>query len=64
MKQNDPSHALLRDAQELGREGRARSEDHAKLKLWLRMLSCTTQVEAEIRRRLRARFDITLARFD
>jgi DNA-binding MarR family transcriptional regulator len=64
MKQNDPSHALLSDAQELGLEGRARSEDHAKLKLWLRMLSCTTQVEAEIRRRLRTRFDITLARFD
>lgn len=64
MKQNDPSHALLSDAQELGLEGRARSGDHAKLKLWLRMLSCTTQVEAEVRRRLRARFGITLARFD
>lgn len=64
MKQNDPSHALLRDAQELGLEGRAGGEDHAKLRLWLRMLSCTTQVEAEVRRRLRARFDTTLARFD
>jgi DNA-binding MarR family transcriptional regulator len=40
------------------------SADHAKLKLWLRMLACTTQVEAEIRRRLRTRFGITLARFD
>jgi DNA-binding MarR family transcriptional regulator len=28
------------------------------------MLACTTQVEAEIRRRLRKRFAITLARFD
>ena len=64
MKQNDASHDLLRDAQRLGLEGRAGSDDHAKLKLWLRMLSCTTQVEAEIRRRLRTRFDITLARFD
>ena len=64
MKQQDPSHALLSQAQELGLEGRVRSDDHAKLKLWLRMLSCTTQVETEIRRRLRARFDITLARFD
>jgi DNA-binding MarR family transcriptional regulator len=64
VKHNDPSHALLSDAQQLGLEGRARSGDHAKLKLWLRMLSCTTQVEAEIRRRLRARFGITLARFD
>jgi DNA-binding MarR family transcriptional regulator len=64
MKHDDVSHALLKDAQELGLEARAGSDDHAKLKLWLRMLSCTTQVEAEIRRRLRARFDTTLARFD
>jgi len=64
MKQQDPSHALLSQAQELGLEGRVRSDDQAKLKLWLRMLSCTTQVETEIRRRLRARFGITLARFD
>ena len=49
---------------DLGHEGRADTGDHAKLKLWLRMLSCTTQVESEIRRRLRARFDITLPRFD
>lgn len=64
MKEHDVSHELLRDAQELGLEGRAGSGDHAKLKLWLRMLACTTQVEAEIRRRLRVRFQITLARFD
>ena len=64
MKQNDPSHALLADAQELGHEARAGSGDHAALKLWLRMLACTTQIEAEIRRRLRERFDISLARFD
>jgi DNA-binding MarR family transcriptional regulator len=64
VKCNDASHELLKDAQELGLEARAASADHAKLKLWLRMLACTTQVEAEIRRRLRARFGITLARFD
>ena len=64
MKGHDASHLLLRDAQELGLEGRAGSGDHAKLRLWLRMLACTTQVEAEIRRRLRVRFRITLARFD
>ena len=64
MKHDDASHALLKDAQELGLEARAGSDDHAKLRLWLRMLSCTTQVEAEIRRRLRSRFDTTLARFD
>ena len=64
MKQNDPSHALLSDAQELGHEARAGTGDHAVLKLWLRMLASTTQIEAEIRKRLRERFDITLARFD
>jgi DNA-binding MarR family transcriptional regulator len=61
---NDPSHALLEDADELGHEARAGSGDHAALKLWLRMLSCTTHIESEIRRRLRERFDMSLARFD
>ena len=64
MKQNDPSHTLLEDAQELGHEARAGHGDHAALRLWLRMLASTTQIEAEIRRRLRERFDISLARFD
>jgi len=61
---NDPSHAALSDAEELGHEARAGNDDHAVLKLWLRMLASTTQIEAEIRKRLRERFDITLARFD
>jgi DNA-binding MarR family transcriptional regulator len=64
MKRDDASHALLSEAQELGHEGRAGRGDHAVLKLWLRMLASTTQIEAEIRRRLRERFDISLARFD
>ncbi|HJS01944.1 MAG TPA: MarR family transcriptional regulator [Variovorax sp.] len=64
MKQNDASHALLSDAQELGHEARAGKGDHAVLKLWLRMLASTTQIEAEIRKRLREHFDISLARFD
>ena len=63
-KGNDTSHALLEDAQELGHEARAGRDDHAALKLWLRMLASTTHIEAEIRRRLRDRFDISLARFD
>ena len=64
MKEHDASHAALSDAHELGHEARAASGDHAVLKLWLRLLSCTTQIEAEIRKRLRERFDISLARFD
>ena len=39
--------------------------DHKQeLRLWLRMLTCTTLVETDIRRRLRERFDTTLPRFD
>ena len=49
---------------QLGLEARAQTGDHAALKLWLRMLSCVTEIEAEIRRRLRERFGISLARFD
>ena len=64
MKHDDPSHALLSEAQELGVEARADRGDHAVLRLWLRLLASTTQVEAEIRKRLRERFDISLARFD
>lgn len=48
----------------LGLEARTRSGDHAALKLWLRLLSCATEIEAEIRRRLRRRFGISLGRFD
>ncbi|HMM62507.1 MAG: MarR family transcriptional regulator [Mesorhizobium sp.] len=33
-------------------------------RLWLRLLTCTTLVESEIRRRLREDFDFTLPRFD
>lgn len=60
----DSSRAALNAADELGFEARSTSDDHAALKLWLRMLACTTQIEAEIRRRLRVRFDTSLARFD
>src|SRR3712207_5665729 len=40
-------------------------EDHREeLRLWLRLLACTTLIEGEIRRRLRERFQVTLPRFD
>ena len=35
-----------------------------ELRLWLRLLTCATLIEGEIRRRLRDRFDVTLPRFD
>ena len=45
-------------------ELRARADHHASLRLWLRLLSCTTRVEDKIRQNLRESFDITLPRFD
>ena len=42
-----------------------RPADHeAELRLWLRLLTCTTLIEGEVRRRLRDSFDVTLPRFD
>jgi DNA-binding MarR family transcriptional regulator len=35
-----------------------------ELRLWLRLLTCTTLIEGEIRTRLRRDFDTTLPRFD
>ena len=32
--------------------------------MWLRLLTCTTLIEGEVRGRLRERFDVTLPRFD
>ena len=45
-------------------ESRVTEDNHGSLKLWLRMLSCTTLIETEIRSRLRTEFGITLPRFD
>jgi DNA-binding MarR family transcriptional regulator len=40
-------------------------EDHGdELRLWLRLLTCTTLIEGEVRSRLRDRFSVTLPRFD
>lgn len=60
----DTTRALLDHADGLGHEARLAHDDHAALKAWLRLLACTTQIEDEIRRRLRDRFRISLARFD
>ena len=45
-------------------EFRAHADQHASLRLWLRLLSCTNRVEDKIRQRLRESFGITLPRFD
>src|ERR1700758_3328356 len=39
--------------------------DHGdELRLWLRLLTCTTLIEGTVRSRLREKFDVTLPRFD
>ena len=53
------------DSQALGgHESRAADSDHDALRLWLRLLACSTQIETEIRKRLRTQFGTTLPRFD
>jgi len=42
-----------------------RPHDHqAELRLWLRLFTCNTLIEGEVRRRLRESFDVTFPRFD
>lgn len=52
------------DHETIGLEARASKEDHQSIRVWLRLLSCATEIETEIRRRLRSRFQMSLARFD
>jgi len=62
------ANAALKPARnEAGRtdlETRASDDHHLALKLWLRLLACTTKLESEVRLRLRIEFDTTLPRFD
>ncbi|MEK8047437.1 MarR family winged helix-turn-helix transcriptional regulator [Ideonella margarita] len=48
----------------IGREGRANASDHLDVRLWLRLLSCSTQIEQVIRTQLRLQHGTTLSRFD
>jgi DNA-binding MarR family transcriptional regulator len=45
-------------------ESRVLDDHHQALKIWLRLLACTTRVENVIRQRLRSEFGTTLPRFD
>jgi DNA-binding MarR family transcriptional regulator len=46
------------------RESALASDTKLELKVWLRLLTCTTLIEREVRQKLRERFDTTIARFD
>src|ERR1051326_896789 len=42
-----------------------RPGDHkAELRLWLRLFTCKTVIDSEVRRRLREQFGVTFPRFD
>jgi DNA-binding MarR family transcriptional regulator len=58
----DTETALVLDAETRAEEGPADHKD--ELRLWLRLLTCTTLIESDIRTRLRERFDFTLPKFD
>ncbi len=46
------------------KETRTGEADHRALRLWLRLLTCTTLIENDVRARLRQDFSTTLPRFD
>ncbi|CAM4215499.1 MAG: MarR family transcriptional regulator [Comamonas sp.] len=47
-----------------GREAGLSHDDHQAVRLWLRLLTCSTQIEQVIRSNLRTQFATTLPRFD
>ncbi|HUG60608.1 MAG TPA: MarR family transcriptional regulator [Methylomirabilota bacterium] len=58
----EPNGAVWIDAETKVAE--APHDHRAELRLWLRLLTCTTLIETEVRRRLREEYDFTLPRFD
>lgn len=55
----------LDEAEESGAAAGAEGRDtRTAVRAWLRLLTCTTLIENEIRSRLREQFDFTLPRFD
>ena len=48
----------------IGLEARAQMDDHLDVRVWLRLLACSAQIERQIRLLLRVRFATSLPRFD
>lgn len=46
------------------RESVSTEHDHTSLRLWLRLLTCTTMIENCVKKGLRSEFETTLPRFD
>jgi DNA-binding MarR family transcriptional regulator len=56
--------AKLPEPPSTDRETRMRDDHHDSLRLWLRLLSCSTLIENHVRQRLQGEFATTLPRFD
>lgn len=48
----------------LDQESRLREADHHSIRLWLRLLTCTSMIEQRLRAKLRTEYSTTLPRFD
>ena len=49
---------------DLDQESRLHEDDHHSIKLWLRLLTCSSLIESHLRGALRQQFETTLPRFD
>lgn len=54
----------MSEPQRIDRETASQADDKLELRVWLRLLTCSTLIEREIRNALRQGFDTTLPRFD
>jgi len=63
-KEAGKERAVLKVVPQIDAETRVHDDHHVSLRLWLRILSCTNQIENRIRQNLQARFNTTLPRFD
>lgn len=52
------------DVKLFDKETHTSDQDHSSLRLWLRLLTCSTLIENHVRGQLRMEFETTLPRFD
>lgn len=64
LKKNKQKKGSVRLVKRLDHEARLEEHDHHSIKLWLRMLTCSSLIEGSVRNSLRTNFDTTLPRFD
>lgn len=60
-RKSNPARAV---SQTIDSETRVRDDHHQSLRLWLRLLACTSLIENHVRQRLQSGFATTLPRFD